>query len=297
MTNGIARQRKRHGAGFDARRYASCFLGRPARLAVLTLTFALIAFPFYWLATNAFKLPQDYFSQPPVLFPTRGTLQNFTEVFTKYQVGRGLVNSILIASMTTVLTLISGALASYSLTNGILPRRTRRALMLWFLVQRLYPAIVFAVPVFYVISRLRLMDSIWALILMNTSFNIPLAILLLVGFYQDVPREVEEQAVLDGCNLFQRFFYIATPMVAPGLAAVGILTFVFTWNEFLYAAILTIFKAKPLTVIIAGFITDRGLIWGPMAAMGCIVVVPVLLVIWGAQKFFISGLSAGALKE
>ena len=112
----------------------------------------------------------------------------------------------------------------------------------------------------------------------------------------DVEAEVEEQSMLDGANLLQRFFYITAPMVKSGLIATGMLTFVASWNEFLYAVILTIVRAKPLTVLIAGFITDKALVWGPMAAMGCVVIFPVLLIMWLMQRDFISGVSAGALK-
>ena len=131
---------------------------------------------------------------------------------------------------------------------------------------------------------------------MNTSFNLPLVILLMIGFYSEAPFEIEEQAILDGCNLFQRYARVTTPMVKAGIIAVGILTFIGTWNEFLYAVILTNLRATPITVIITGFITDKGLEWGPMAAMGCAVVLPVLIIMWAAQKNFISGVSAGALK-
>jgi hypothetical protein len=112
----------------------------------------------------------------------------------------------------------------------------------------------------------------------------------------DIEAEVEEQSMLDGANLLQRFFYITSPMVKSGLIATGMLTFVASWNEFLYAVILTVVRAKPLTVLIAGFITDKALVWGPMAAMGCVVIVTVLVIMWLMQRDFISGVSAGALK-
>ena len=230
------------------------------------------------------------------MIPSKLTMQNFVDVVYKYELIKGLINSILIASGATVLTVFFGSLASYSLTNGMLPKRTRGVFAGWFLVQKMYPAIVVAVPVFYIIRTLRLMDNIMALVIMNTSFNLPLVILLMIGFYQEIPYEVEEQSMLDGCTLPQRYFYVTTPMVKSGLIATGMLTFVFSWNEFLYAVILTVYKSKPLTVMIAGFITDKALIWGPMAAMSCVVVFPVLLIMWLMQRDFISGISAGALK-
>jgi multiple sugar transport system permease protein len=276
--------------------HLSDFLSLPVRIIVLVVLFLVILFPFYWLISNAFKMEQEYYHSPPIMFPSKLTLQNFQDIVLKYGLPRGLMNSVLIAAGTTACTVFFGSLASYSLVNGMLPRRLKKLFAGWFLIQKMYPAIVVAVPVFYIIRTLRLMDRVLALVLMNTSFNLPLVILLMVGFFQEAPYEVEEQSMLDGCNLLQRYFYITAPMVRAGLIATGMLTFVASWNELLYAVILTIVRAKPLTVIIAGFITDKALIWGPMAAMGCVVILPVLLIMWLMQRDFISGVSAGALK-
>lgn len=276
--------------------YLSNFLGLPTRIILLFILLVVVLFPFYWMVTNAFKLEQEYYAKPPVMFPSKPTIQNFVDIVQKYELVKGLINSILIASGATVVTVLFGSLAAYSLINGVLPKRIKNVFAGWFLVQKMYPAIVVAVPVFYIIRTLRLMDNILALVIMNASFNLPLVILLMIGFYQEAPFEVEEQAMLDGCTLPQRYFYVTTPMVKSGLIATGMLTFVFSWNEFLYAVILTVYRSKPLTVMIAGFITDKALIWGPMAAMSCVVVFPVLLVMWLMQRDFISGISAGALK-
>jgi len=276
--------------------YLSNFIGFPTRIIILLILFVVILFPFYWMITNAFKLEQEYFSSPPIMFPSRITGQNFIDIVQKYEVFKGLINSIMIATGATIFTVAFGSMASYSLINGALPRRLKGVFAGWFLVQKMYPAIVVAVPVFYIIRSLRLMDNVLSLIIMNTSFNLPLVILLMIGFYQEAPFEVEEQSMLDGCTLPQRYLYVTTPMVKSGLIATGMLTFVYSWNEFLYAVILTVNKSKPLTVLIAGFITDKALIWGPMAAMGCVVVFPVLMIMWLMQRDFIGGISAGALK-
>lgn len=276
--------------------YLSNFIGFPTRIIILLILFIVILFPFYWMITNAFKLEQEYYSSPPIMFPSRITGQNFIDIVQKYEVFKGLINSIMIATGATIFTVAFGSMASYSLINGALPRRLKGVFAGWFLVQKMYPAIVVAVPVFYIIRSLRLMDNVLSLIIMNTSFNLPLVILLMIGFYQEAPFEVEEQSMLDGCTLPQRYLYVTTPMVKSGLIATGMLTFVYSWNEFLYAVILTVNKSKPLTVLIAGFITDKALIWGPMAAMGCVVVFPVLMIMWLMQRDFIGGISAGALK-
>ena len=286
------------GAGSRRRRdlQLSNFLGRPARIVVVIVLLAVILFPLYWLVSNSFKQEQEYYHSPPIMFPTKITGQNFVDIVVNRNLFTGLRNSLLIAAFTTLCTVLFGSLASYALVNGMLPRRIKHVFAWWFLIQKMYPAIVVAVPVFYIIRSLQMMDRVAALVLMNTSFNLPLVILLMVGFYQEAPFEVEEQSMLDGCNLLQRYFYVTSPMVKAGLIATGMLTFVASWNEFLYAVILTIVRAKPLTVLIAGFITDKALVWGPMAAMGCVVILPVVVIMWAMQRDFISGVSAGALK-
>lgn len=280
----------------QSRNYLCNFLGFPTRVIVLIFLFIIILFPFYWLITNAFKVEQEYFASPPVILPSRITTQNFVDAVVKYDLLKGLKNSLLIATGTSIVTVLAGSMAAYTLINGALQKKLKNVFAGWFLVQRMYPAVLIAVPVFYIIRSLHLMDNVLSLILMNTSFNLPLVILLMIGFYQELPYEIEEQSMLDGCSLLQRYIYISTPIVKPGLIATGMLTFINSWNEFLYAVILTVYRAKPLTVTIAGFITDKGLIWGPMAAMGCVVVFPVLIIMWLMQKDFISGISAGALK-
>lgn len=280
----------------DQRRNVGNFLTRPVRWVITILVAFVILTPLYWLLVSALKIPAQQLVDPPVLIPNPMTILHFISVFVRDDALLGLRNSLLIAGFTTALTGVAGSMAAYALVNGSLPRKLKGVLFVWFIVQRMYPAVVVAVPVFVVFQWLGLLDTILALVIMNSSFNVPLVLLLMTGFYSEAPYEIEEQAVLDGCNLFQRYFWVTTPMVKTGLVAVGILTFIFTWNEFLFGVILTVRRAEPITVMISGFITDRGLEWGPMAAMGCIVILPVLLLAWSAQRSFVSGVSAGALK-
>jgi len=143
---------------------------------------------------------------------------------------------------------------------------------------------------------MHLIDTKTALIIMNTSFNLPLVIWLMMGFFEQLPKELEESAMLDGCGFTKRFFKIIFPLTKPGMIASAILAFVGAWNEFLFACILSVNKSKTLPVVIAGFITDRGLEWGPMAATAVITLVPVLILVWALQKHFVQGLAMGAVK-
>ena len=145
-------------------------------------------------------------------------------------------------------------------------------------------------------ENVHLIDTRTALIIMNTSFNLPLVIWLMMGFFEQVPLEMEESAKIDGATFLQKFFKVVFPVTKPGLVAAGILAFIGAWNEFLFAVILSINKSKTLPVVIAGFITDRGLEWGPMAATSVITLIPVLILVLLAQKQFVQGLAMGAVK-
>ena len=136
--------------------YLSNFLGWPAKVIIIAVILVVILFPFYWLISNSLKVEQEYFAKPPVIVPSQVTIKNYVDIFTKYQVGQGLLNSIIIATFTMVLSLITGSLASYALINGILPKKIKSVLALWFLIQKMYPAVVIAVPIFFVINKLEI---------------------------------------------------------------------------------------------------------------------------------------------
>lgn len=274
----------------------SNFAGRPVKYILLFLSVIAVLFPVYWLIISAFKVEQDYLAYPPVLFPTQFTLDSFVEVFTRDNLLGNLINSSIVSVVATVVTVIVGSMAAYAVSCGSLGRRTRGFFGVWFLIQKMYPAIATAIPVYLVMRNLHLIDTLAALIIMNISFNLPLVIWLMMGFFEQVPHALEESAMLDGCNFFQRFFRIVMPITKPGLIASAILTFTATWNEFLFAVILSIKNSKTLPVVIAGFITDRGLAWGPMAATAVVTMLPVVILTWLVQKDFVKGLAMGAVK-
>lgn len=274
----------------------SNFAGRPTKYVLIVFSVLMVAFPLYWLLTSAFKLSQDYLAFPPVMLPTRFTLDSFREVFGRDQLMTQFANSFAVTMVTTVLTTLFGSMAAYAVVRGPIGRRARSFFGVWFLIQKMYPAIATAIPVYLVIRSLGLMDTRGALIVMNVSFNLPLVIWLMMGFFEQTPYAMEESAMLDGCSFAGRFFYIIMPITKPGLIASAILTFVATWNEFLFAVILTIKRSKTLPVVIAGFITDRGLAWGPMAATAFITLLPVVVLTFLVQKDFVNGLAMGAVK-
>lgn len=274
----------------------SVFAGRGVKWFLIIFSLVSVLFPLYWLGISAFKLEQDYLANPPILVPTRFTIASFIEVFTQNQLLANLFNSMVVSTLTTLVTIIVGSMAAFALQRGALGRKTRHFFGVWFMVQKMYPAIATAIPVYLVMRELKLIDTLTGLIIMNISFNLPLVIWLMMGFFEQVPYEIEESAILDGANFFQRFFKVVLPIVKPGLIASAILTFTATWNEFLFAVILTIKDSKTLPVVIAGFITDRGLDWGPMAATSLVTLIPVVVLTLIVQKDFVQGMAMGAVK-
>ena len=274
----------------------SNFLGSKTKYIIIGVSLIVVCFPLYWLIISAFKLEQDYLAFPPILIPLRYTLSSFVEIFTRDKIAIYFFNSILISAVATFLAILAGSMGAFALVRGPIHKTAKNVFGIWFLIQKMYPAIATAIPVYLVMRRLHLMDTPLALIIMNTSFNLPLVIWLMMGFFEQIPYSLEESAVLDGCGFMKRFFVIVLPITKPGLIASAILTFVATWNEFLFAVILSIKRAKTLPVIIAGFITDRGLAWGPMAATALLCLIPVMVLTLLVQKDFVNGLAMGAVK-
>ena len=290
----MVKRRKKDLASTDY--VISNFAGPYVKWLLVVFSLVAVIFPLYWLTISAFKLEQDYRAYPPAFFPSQLTLDSFIEVFTKNQLMNNLINSATISVVTTVITLLIGSMAAYAVQRGPLGKKAKNFFGLWFMVQKMYPAIATAIPVYLVMRSLKLIDTLLAMIIMNTSFNLPLVIWLMMGFFEQVPYELEESAMLDGSGFTHRFFNIILPITKPGLVASAILTFTATWNEFLFAVILSINKSKTLPVVIAGFITDRGLAWGPMAASALVTLVPVVILTLLVQKDFVKGMAMGAVK-
>jgi len=263
---------------------------------VTALVLLLIAFPAYWLVTTSIKPGIDQATSPPVLVPTRFSFESYTAVFAMSGVPRAFVNSAVIALVTTILTTFLGSLAAYALAKTYLSYKLRHALMLWILVTRIFPPITTAIPYYVVVNRLRLGDTHLALILTYVSYGLPFVIWLMLGFFQDLPPEIEKAAIVDGCSLWQRFHRIVLPLALPGLAVTAIFAFIYSWNELLYASILTSFNAKTVPVVVAGFISDQYLRWGEMSALGTLMILPVMLFAAATQRYLVRGLTFGAVK-
>ena len=272
------------------------FAGRPIRVFIVVISLIAILFPLYRLIANSLRTKTDYLANPPILFNAPVTFQNYQKILVENGIYKQFANTFVVAAVSTIIAVVFGSMAAYSTVRGRIAKKIRNFFGLWFMIQKMYPAIATAIPVYLVMRHLRLIDTRFALIIMNTSFNLPLVIWLMMGFFEQIPLELEESAKIDGANFVQRFFRIVFPVTTPGIIASAILAFVGAWNEFLFAVILSVNRSKTLPVVIAGFITDRGLEWGPMAATAVITLLPILVVVWALQKNFVQGLAMGAVK-
>jgi multiple sugar transport system permease protein len=249
--------------------------------------------PIVYLLITSFKPAELTFSIPPVWIFTP-TLKNYTEVITGGEFTKYFINSLMTALITTLIALLFGSFAAY----GFARFRFRGAfwLRMSVLIPQMLPPITIIVPLYVLFNSIKLTDTIFALVISYLTFTIPLSIWMMIGFFEDVPVELEESAMIDGCTRFGALLRISFPLAAPGLAATAILSFLYCWNEFLYAVILTGRDARTLPVTITSFMTNKAILWGRIAASGSLILIPVLIFALLAQRYLIRGLSKGAVK-
>ncbi len=262
-------------------------------LLIVAVIFGVILFPPVVLFLTSIKTELDALSFPPKWI-FKPTLENYTEIFEFSPFTKYLLNSFIVASLNTGVVLVLGSFAAYSLAR--FKFKGADDIAFWILSVRMMPPVAAIIPIYIIMRNLRLLDTPWSLVITYLTFNLPFAVWMMRSFFREIPREIEESALVDGCSIFRSFRSIALPLAAPGLAATGILTFIFSWNEFLFALILTGSKAVTLPVGITGYMKETGINWGYMTAGGALALVPVILFTILAQKHLVKGLTMGALK-
>jgi multiple sugar transport system permease protein len=268
-------------------------LSRALTYALVILVVILSIAPIIYLLITSFKEPELTFVIPPVWNFTP-TWQNYEEVLSSTSFDRYFLNSIVVAVTTTAIALVLGTLAAYGFSRFRF--RGQFWLRMSSLIPQMLPAIAIVVPLYVLFSGIKWIDTRQALVVSYLTFTVPLSIWMMVGFFDDVPIELEEAAMIDGCSRFQSLVRVSLPLVVPGMAATAILCFLYCWNEFLYAVILTGREARTLPVIITSFMTNRAVLWGRIAASGSLVLVPVLVFALLAQRYLVRGLARGAVK-
>src|SRR5215831_6614663 len=270
---------------------------RLLKYALLTMALLATVAPVYWLITISFKHEVDQFAVPPKWFLFRPTIEHYLDAFFTRSFGRYFFNSLLVASASTLCALIIGTLAAYALARFRLPANLDRRLALWILSTRMFPAIVTAVPLFLIMRDLHLVNTQLSLVIVYTGFNLPFVVWMMRGFFAEIPRELEEAAMIDGDSRLGALRRIILPLATPGLAATAVFCLIVSWNEFLFALVLTqTDDAMTLPVGIAGRVTQYGIKWGVMSAAAVVAMVPILAFAISVQKYLVRGLSLGAVK-
>jgi multiple sugar transport system permease protein len=287
--------RGRVGAGVRERR----FRRPPGKRVLLWVGVILIMvfclFPFYWLVNVSLKTGSDLSSAD--LLPPSPTLDNYDSIFKNAAFTQSLRNSAIIATSVTVLSLLIGSFAGYALARLRFPRK------FWILALVLsistFPPIAIAAPVFKLWTDIGLFNTYIGLILPSLTFALPLTIYILASFFKEIPKELEEAALVDGATRFQAFTKVVIPLAAPGMVTAGLLAFIFAWNEFLFAITLTSTPdRRPVPAAIAFFTGSQQfeVPLGTISAASVVVTVPLIILVLIFQKRIVAGLTAGAVK-
>ena len=264
----------------------------PARQVAIGVVLFVLLLPFLWLLQMSFK-SNDLILQfpPPLIFAP--TLENYRSLL-HGAFASSFVNSLLSASFSTALALLLGVPAAYALSRRA--GRGKHSLSFGILVTRMAPPIAFTIPFFLFYRWIGLLDTVTGLVLVYTSFNLPLVIWMMQPFFETVPASLEEAALVDGASTRTIFIQIVLPIVAPGIAATAILCFLYAWNDFFFALILTRTNARTAPVAVVNFMNYEGWEWGKIAAGGSLVMAPILVFSLAVRRYLISGLTAGAVK-
>jgi len=267
-------------------------------LDILTYAILIVSlFPIVWMVLTSVKTSWDAQALPPIWIFVP-TIENYVSLFssrsTSGRFGELLVNSVLVASVSTALSVLFGALAAYALSR--FPFKRGKDLAVWILSTRMFPPAATLVPVFMMMNALDLIDTYAALIIPYTAFNLSFAVWMLKGFFEEIPTDLEESAMVDGCSRLSAVFRITMPLIAPGLAATAIICLMFSWNEFMFALVLSRNDAVTAPVIANQFVTMYGVQWGELTAASTLMTAPVLLFAIFVRKYMIQGLTMGSVK-
>ena len=267
-------------------------LGLTLRLLAAVLVLIFFLFPVYWLFMISFKTPDEIFAYPPVWVPASLQTGNYAVLF-KDGDAWTVWNSLVLAGMSTVLAMLLGTMAAYSIarfaTGG-------KHFANWIISNRMIPPIAIVFPVFLLFVKLGWVDTYHGLIVLYTAFNLPYVIWMMRGYVQDVPLELEEAALVDGCTPWQVLWKVVFPVVRGGLFATAVFTFVFAWNDFLFALILSRSQVVTFPVQVTHYFGGQSNFWAKIAAMSVLGTLPIFVVVATLQRFLVRGISLGAVK-
>jgi multiple sugar transport system permease protein len=270
---------------------------RPGKSALQLLAIGFMLFwalgPIAWMLLTSVKPDNIVASMPPVwiFVPTLGS---YLELFQSSEFQRYTVNTLIVASVTSLLATVFGFLSAYSFTRFRYKGST--FLPLFYLVVRMVPRISLVLPFYVILSQVGMLNTKTALILSYTTFALPFGIWMMIGFLKELPIDLEEAAAVDGANRWQILAKVVIPLAAPGIATTAIFAFLLGWNEFLFSLILSGPESRTLPVMVSGFETDRGIRWGQLSSAAISIMLPVIVVALFLQRHIVKGLTLGAVK-
>lgn len=262
------------------------------RYILATLATAIFLFPIYWLFMISFKTPDEIFASPPVWWPESIQFANYAVLFKDGDVVT-IWNSLVIASVSTLFAMIIGTMCAYSIARF---RTGGNLFSDWLLSNRMVPPIVIVFPIFLLFVKLGWVDTFAGLIVLYTAFNLPYVVWMMRGYIQDIPLELEESALVDGCTRWQVFVRVVWPMARTGLFATAVFTFVFAWNEFIFALVLTRSAVTTFPVQVTHYFGGQSNFWAKIAAMSVLGTVPIFIAVTLLQRYLVRGISMGAVK-
>jgi multiple sugar transport system permease protein len=246
---------------------------------------------FLWMLSLSLKTEIDNIAYPPVFIPSPPTLANFVSVFEQNAIGRYFWNSVVVSGGATLVALLIGVPAGFGIARAGAHRLT-----VVILIARMTPALSYLIPLFTVFQFLGLNNTLTALVITHLVITVPIIVYIMAGYFETVPRELEEAALIDGGSVWTTFRYIALPLARPGIVVGTILAFIFSWNNFVFGAVLAGRETRTLPVAVYNVLTFEQLAWGPLAAAAIIVTLPVLLLTLVIQKEIVGGLTHGGVK-
>ena len=279
------------------RRKSLSTAGNIVLYGVIAILMLWVLFPFYWAFLNSIKQPAETFEPTWIPFlQFQPTLEHWRAELAIRETQHALRNSTTIAIGAATLSTVLGTLAAYALARFRFSRPDNGSITTWFLSQRVLPPVVVVIPFFLLMRQLKMLDSVWALVLLNATFTLPFPVIILSQMFRELPIELEEAAMVDGASRFQSFLRVALPLVLPGLVATWIICMAFSWNEFLFGLSLTTKNAIPMPVIIAGAEHTRGVQFWFVGVRVLLTMLPPTILALLAQRYIIRGLTLGAVK-
>ena len=259
------------------------------------LCIAIVGFPLLWMILSSLKPATELFKSPPTIFPRLISFEWYKTAFSDKTVVRYFINSLAVGLGTTVIVIIMATFGAYGLTRFRFAGR--KAVTIAVLSAYCIPPIMLMIPLYRIISSVNLNASLFGIIIGHTTVTFPFAIWLLISFFRSIPRDIEEAALVNGASDLVIFFRIILPLCVPGILSTGILVFILSWNEYLLASVLVSQDSmKTLTVGIANYISSTEINWGVIMALGTATTIPIVLMFTAIQKYFVEGLTAGAVK-